>query len=238
MRLLPMLFLLVACGSTIERRWSAQDFDAGALEDGRLLVAAVVAVEDLHRDGHGSERAYTERLHRGIAERRDDLQLVPHTVFVDRLDIDRIDALLARYRTRGTFGPDSVSDLQKLQDDARYLVFCRLEENRVHHEGADHAAPDMDESRVDYTASFESRRTLVASFDIFDARDGRLVWTAMFTKEGERRRSRNYGSRDMEGDRELEPNFTWAGEGGFPDAPEFLDLLNSMFQDFAKELPR
>ena len=234
---LACLLLLLACSSTVERQWIADDFDRAQLEAGKLLVAGVVAVPELHQQGHGAERAYTERLDVIVRERRPDIPLLEHRRFVDLLDLDTLDGVLGRYRERGSLDPESLTQLQRLASETRYALFCRLEENREQRKAAD-TMSGGDAERVDYTASYESKRTVVASFDIFDVESGRLVWTAQFTKDDERSRSREYGSRDLDGTRELEPNFRWSGSGGFPEAPEFLELLAAMFADFAIKLPR
>jgi hypothetical protein len=226
------------CGSSAERQWIADDFNKAEIESGQLLVAGVVAVPELHRQGHGAERAYTERLDTTLRERRPDLPLVDHHRFVDSLDLDTLDAILSRYRERGSLDPQSLTQLTRLAAQTRYAVFARLEDNREQRRAGDTASVDSGDDRVDYSATYESKRVVVASFDVFDVAKGQLVWTAQLTKDDERSRTREYGSRDLRDNREVEPNFRWSGSGGFPEAPDFLELLSALFGDFAAKLPR
>jgi len=235
--LLIAALALAACGSTVSRKWSDPEFDSADLSEGRLLVGAVVAVPELHRQGHTAERAYTERLDRVVREHRDDLPLEPASTFVDHLSLEQIDAVLERYRLRGSLDPNALTPLQNLADSSRYLLLCRLEANEIDQTASTGTAMDDDES-IAYTSSYSIKRTVTASFDIFDVVDGRLVWTAQLFKQDQRRRDRESGRRYMDTPEEVKPSFSYTGDGGYPEAPEFLDLLGSLFDDLAKELPK
>ena len=53
----------------------------------------------------------------------------------------------------------------------------------------------------------------------------------------QRRRDRESGRRYSESPEVVRPTFGYTGDGGFPEAPEFLDMLGSLFEDLATELP-
>jgi len=240
MKRLLCLFIAIAllgCGSTVKRKWSDPEFGAADIDTGRMLVGAVVAVPELHRQGHTAERAYTGRLDDAVREKRTDLALQPPGAFVERLSIDQIDAVLARYRERGSLDPNALGPLQNLADESRYLLLCRLESNDVDQSASTGSVMDDDES-VAYTSSYSVKRTLTASFDIFDVSNGRLVWTAQLSKQDQRRRDRESGRRYAESPDVVRPSFDYAGDGGYPEAPEFLDMLGSLFEDLAMELPK
>lgn len=227
---------LVACGSRVALYWAAPDFDLEAIEAGKILVGGVVAVPELHRQGHTSERAYTETLDSAIRRKRADLPLVEHGQFVQTLNIEDVDAILARYRDRGSLDPQSIEKLSRLRSIARYVLLSRLENDDLR-QTASTGASSMDDESVAYSSSYSVRRTVIVSFDIFDLDGGKLVWTAQLSKQNERSRDREHGRRYDENPDEIQPSFDWSESGGFPEAPEFLDILRAIFDDLSGQLP-
>jgi hypothetical protein len=228
---------LLACGSHVAHYWSAPEFDFAALESGQILVGAVVAVPELHREGHTAERAYTETLDGALRRKRGDLPLVAHGAFVEKLDIDDVDTILGRYRSRGSLDPRSIEMLSRLRPAARYVLLSRLENDDLRQSSAT-GASSMDDESIAYSSRYSVQRLVVVSFDIFDLSDGKLVWTAQLSKQDERTRQREHGRRYEDDPDEIQPSFQWSDSGGYPEAPEFLEILRSIFEDLSEQLPR
>jgi hypothetical protein len=227
--------LLAGCGSQVAHLYQDPDFQHQAIADGGLVVVAVVAVPGVQEGSLGAERSYALRMTDALTTRRPDLELRDASDVPTVLGPGEYQALNNRYRSRGNFGIESLNKLQSLAPLARYAAFCRLESNSVIQSGSDSSTLSAD--TIDYSSNLTSERVIVASFDVFDVAERRLVWTAQFSKDNTRTRQREHGSRDLDNPDEIERAGKWADAGDFPDAPEFLEMLDAMFEDFARHLP-
>lgn len=230
------LGILAGCGTSVERRYVDPSFDAAALGDGGLAVAAVVVAERPDLDD-GASLSYARLLHQALRDRSPDRRLAPLDAFPTSVSGPDLARILDRYREAGSFTGAEWELLRSADPGPRYLAFARVESDQVDETSSEARLMATTEEGVTEGQTWTAKRTVVVTFDVVDPRAGNLVWTARIRREDANRRGRAHTVRDPVEDRSVPVGDAWGETPDAPDPPVRLELLRDLFDRFAAELP-
>jgi len=227
------LLVLVACGPKVSALFHDPSFTEPAMREGRLAILGAVAVPRIDDSDFLSNGFATRLLHREALDRRANLPLLPEGDVATAVDIGVLGNTLDSYRTRGSLRPDELAALRPIGELARYGILVRIDTNAVELKRDD--LREIQDERVRSVTEFDSIRRVAATFDVYDLRQGGLVWTAYLSVKRDHNRRVDHGERHLDDERDA--GITFTDQRDAPDAPELADLLGDLFRNFAVQLP-
>jgi len=153
--------------------------------------------------------------------------------------------LLDAYRLTGVITQQDVTEIQAVFPDARYLMLCNIEQDKIDQEQhetetetadseEDRKQRNFDLIRVDL--SLITSRDLGASFLIYDLKDHQVMWAGFIHKTI---------SKSSDSSRTFRKTFRWhdgfindeSVERNYPKAATQVEVLEEIFSGFAENMP-
>ena len=229
---------LLACGTQVQELYRDPDFRAGALEEEGLVVGGVVVVDesvdpDLALD-------YGSTLARQLAVARQWSRLTGPGDALLAGDVDTYREMLAGYRRTARLDAQTLADLGPVRELGRYLLLGRLDIDQV--ERTHEETRDDQADRVRFEVELITRRHVGVTFDVFDLRERRIVWSASLDRRvqvrGERFTHETYPEQMQDSAiEELAEIRERIRQLGHPPPPKRSEVLEHIYGDLEEALP-
>jgi hypothetical protein len=215
-----------------------------------VFVAAGVVSNDKKMDVMQSIR-YGDLLARSFSRTRPYLHVIRTGMVIREIGVESFRELLSVYRLTGVINKHEVADVQNSFPQARYLMFSRIEKNKVsrHHSETETDVADSAEDRkekeyehVRVDVSLDSRRDMEANLMIYDLQQDFTVWSGYVEKSdtNSNRSSRTFSKKNRWKE-ELADAFIDAliglDSGEYPEFPSEPEVLEQIFEGFAENMP-
>jgi hypothetical protein len=213
-------------------------------------VAGVTTLvhENMDRAAFRSQMASLLRLK--LLDENPALQVVPAGAFRNGLGGDVYEAALDDYRLSGTLaGVDRTRWMQAAGAPVRYVILARIEDDVTAQKSTDEIKEQNDTRHTINNRITE--RTVAVFFQVVDLSTGNEVWGATIWETMKRANHYDMGAVDedeTEGDgkhrkRDHRESVSQAvvdalRERPYPSPPALTEVLGSLFEDFARSLPR
>jgi len=247
---LPLL--LTGCATKVQLTDTDPDFAAELAGQPAVALAGVVVAATTSGELSADDAVVAdETMYSAFLSQRPDLTVWPRPAVDGRLEPGALDSLRAEYAQLGRLRPDQVRSLAPFLADSRFLALARITGDQVRtvtttdqdrgglRPGAE-GVPERDEDG--WSRPVRTERRLELTVQIFDLRDGRMVWDA----EASSRERQQYAYEDALGEDATyvrdrlaedsdEPNLS--RDGVYLQTPDLMVLLERALTKVVQKLP-
>ena len=225
--------LLPACTTAhVIGLYRHSSFTYPAVVEGKMGVGGVTSFGPL---SDTDRLQYTALLRTSFLVDRPRFQMIPASGGLVRLDTAAYNAMLDEYRSDGQLSEVRLDALSTNVKDCRYLVFARIETDRVSQSSSSEPVKNENgESTGSVTTRLSTTRVASVFLSIYDLRMRILAWSG--TIEERVSRSSNYSGEErnfwegvVEALLELDPDY--------PAPARLGEVLKSVFDGFAENMP-
>jgi len=212
-----LLFFVPACTGFRSGRSEPDPFTAENLVKGGLGIAGVVLLTG--HDDVVTEAELAELMRDQIIDVRQDVKLGSATYIERTLGREGYHAMIGSYKSNRSLRPEVLADASE-QLDGRfgYIVFVGINRDTI----------STSIERASSSSDYITRRSLTATFHVYDTRAVALVWTVNLDASDDRKVTR----------RTEAPTPGTLPSSLFPEAAALQEVAASLFEDFADKLPR
>lgn len=209
------------------------------------VVSSVAQLDDITRIRLG------DLLARTFQQRQAHIRIIRTGFVFKALGEQAFTKLLDDYQLTAVIKQDEVLDLRNAFPNARYVMLARIEKNQINHEHdetetdvadseKDRQAGEYEQIRVD--VSLQTSRSMGASLLIYDLKDHVTVWSGYVEKSDYNSNDSSHTfTKDKRWQEELLETFVDSliglDNGSYPEAPTRQDVLESIFEGFAENMP-
>jgi len=247
--LLILILLLVGCKTEVVGLQQDQSFTYDSALQGAFVAAAVTSLADDLNDRQ--RMLYSEILAREFVDERPEFTLFRSGVLISSYSLQQYRAWLNNYQLSGEIADTFANAIRKTYPHARFVILCRIEENRVaqHHSETETDVADSEEDRkkgefefVQVDVTLTTSRQVGATLSIFELQQNKVVWSGYVAKsEANSSSSSRTFDKHNRWREEFVDSFIDALIGvdnqGYPQAPAFEKVLASVFEGFAENMP-
>jgi len=246
--LLTMLMLLSCKTQVIGLQQDHSFIYANALQGG-FVVGGVASLVDRLNDQQ--RMLYSEIMSREFADERPGFSFIRSGALVSAVSMQQYGAWLDAFRLTGEVSEPFADAVKISFPKARYLMLCRIEENRITQEHSeretDVADSEEDQKKGEYEyvqvdISLTTTRQLGARLTIVDLQQHVIAWSGYVVKSeaNSNDSSRTFDKQNRWRD-EFVDDFLNAMIGidnqGYPEAPAIESVLAALFEGFAENMP-
>ncbi|NWF39438.1 hypothetical protein F3F96_09845 [Mariprofundus sp. NF] len=243
------MLLLVSCKTQVVGLQQDHSFTyANALQAGFVAGGVVSLVDSLNDQ---QRMLYSEIMVREFADERPGFSFIRSGALISAFSLQQYGAWLDAFQLTGEISEPFASAVKVSFPKARYLMLCRIEENRITQEHSERETDvaDSEEDRkkgeyeyVQVDISLTTTRQVGARLTIFDLQQHVVAWSGYVVKSetNSNDSSRTFNKQNRWRD-EFVDDFLNAMIGidnqGYPEAPAIESVLASLFEGFAENMP-
>jgi len=243
------MLLLISCKTQVVGLQQDHSFTYDNALQGGFIVGGVVSLIDPMSDQQ--RMLYSEILAREFIDERPEFSVIRSGSLISAFSVAQYETWLDEFQLTGELSAP-FSDAVKVHfPKARYLMLCRIEEDRVtqDHSESETDIADSEEDRkkgeyeyVQVDVSLTTSRQVGARLTIFDLQQHVVAWSGYVTQS---RSNSNDSSRTFHKKHrwrnQIVDDFVQALIGknnqGYPQAPAFEEVIASVFEGFAENMP-
>lgn len=230
------VFFLLSCAARVESLYHHQTFTYKSMSSSIIAIGGVVSsLVDLNE---GEINKYSLSLRNQITKEREKIDVAELGVIANKMGAENYSKMMAGYRSAGIISKAWLSQISESAPGIRYIVFARIDDNEIQKKRSyqnhfddpwpfyrHHLRPSS-RFRSYGRITYSTYRAMTVSLKIYDLIRREKVWSGSIT---------NY----LANQNRYETR--WSGFltlGTYPEPPAVSDLLEVIFEDFVKNLPK